>query len=169
LLLLLAPLLAGCAGASDFLSKDAEWFSRPSRVFNRTSLALETPPLTPVRAVTPDDLISAEGYCSGMTPQSDAIAATDSTSAPTGAVGGMSAGIALGQTECEVARFAGAPDNVNLSNNERGDRDAVLTYLKGPRPGIYHFTGGRLSEIDAVPAPAAPAKPTRARHKKRNG
>ena len=34
-LLLLAPLIGGCSGASDLMSKDAEWFSRPGRLFIR--------------------------------------------------------------------------------------------------------------------------------------
>ncbi len=38
MLLLFAPVIAGCAGASDMfssdlLSKDAEWFSRSGRLF----------------------------------------------------------------------------------------------------------------------------------------
>ena len=35
----------------------------------------------------------------------------------------------------------------------------MLTYLSGPWPGIYHFSDGRLKEIDRAPEPPAPAKP----------
>ncbi len=59
-----APLLAGCAG-SDLLSRDAEWFSGPSRLFIRN---IEAPPLSPDKPVTAEDLVSAEGYCPGMAP-----------------------------------------------------------------------------------------------------
>ena len=64
-LLLLGPVLAGCGGASDLLSKDADWFSRSGRVFIR-NVSIETPPLTPTKAVTADDLVSADGGCPGM-------------------------------------------------------------------------------------------------------
>lgn len=162
---MLALLLSGCAGASDFLSKDAEWFSRPSRMFNQASLAIETPPLSAARAITQDDLISAEGYCSGMTPPSEANAMSDAALPSTGSASGT--GVALGQSECDVARYAGAPDNVNISNGERGDRLAVLTYVRGPRPGIYRFSAGRLASIERGPEPVAPARPARAAKKKK--
>ena len=116
MLLIAAPLITGCAGASDMfssdlLSKDADWFARPGRVFIK-NVSIETPPLTPDKPVTPDDLISADGLCPGMAPQggpananalSDGAAAAPTTPVQTGVV-------ALGHTECDVARGAGAPD-----------------------------------------------------------
>ena len=161
-LAILAPLLAGCAGgvsdmfSSDLLSKDADWFSRPSRVFIR-NVSIETPPLTPERSVSAQDLISAEGACPGMGPQDANALANGAAAAPV-----SSGTVALGHTECDVARGAGAPDNVQLSNNPRGDRVAVMTYSRGPRAGIYTFTGGRLTMVErgAEPAPP-PAKPAR--------
>src|SRR5207253_4812113 len=120
-------------GASELLSRDAEWFNRPSRIFTNNS-QIETPPLSEQRAIAPDDLISAEGYCSGMVPPTDANAMTDTQSQSAAAAppaSGASAGIALGRSECEVARYVGRPDNVELGNDPRGDRTAVLTYLKG--------------------------------------
>ena len=48
--------------------------------------------------------------------------------------------VALGHTECDVVRGIGAPASVNLSNNPRGDRVAVVTYTQGQRAGIYTFT-----------------------------
>jgi hypothetical protein len=162
LLLAVAGSLVGCAGAvSDIFSRDAEWFNRPSRIFN-SNLSLETPPLSEQRSVAPDDLISADGYCSGMAPPADANALSQgdpSTQPVTPAAPTGPAGIALGRTECEVARYAGHPDNVELSNDQRGDRIAVLTFMKGPRPGIYRFVAGRLSAVDRAPGPAAPEKP----------
>ena len=67
LLLALAPLIAGCSGASDLMSKDAEWFSRPGRLFIR-SISIDSPPLNPNTPVAADDLVSAEGACPGMAP-----------------------------------------------------------------------------------------------------
>src|ERR1700738_1633731 len=68
-LLVLAPMISGCGGAamlqSDFLTRDADWFSRSGRVFIR-NVSIETPPLTPDKAVTPDELVSADGACPGM-------------------------------------------------------------------------------------------------------
>jgi len=153
LLLVAAPALAGCgASLSDYSLKDQEWFSRPAKMFNR-SVSIETPPLSPSAAITPADLITAEGACAGMAP-SDANALAEGQAAPSGSV-------ALGHTECDVARAAGTPDNVNISANERGDRVTVLTYTRGPRPGIYRFTAGRLTDVQGVAAPEPAAKPAK--------
>lgn len=159
-------MISGCgASLSDFSIKDQEWLSRPGRMFGTKSLSLETPPLTPEKPVTPDDLVSAEGACPGMVAQADASAAesaaADGAPQPVGAV-------ALGHTECDVVRSIGAPDSVNLSNNPRGDRVATITYLHGARPGLYTFTAGRLSSVERVDVPA-PAKPARSAKKKRHG
>ena len=160
-LALLAPLLAGCAGSvsdmfsSDLLSKDADWFSRPGRVFIK-NVSIETPPLTPDRSVGPEDLISADGACPGMAPQDANALANGASGAPA-----QSGVVALGHTECDVARGAGTPDNVQLSNSPRGDRLAVLTYARGPRAGIYTFTAGRLSMVERGAEQAAPPKPAR--------
>jgi hypothetical protein len=124
-LLLLAPLVAGCSSAGDIFSRDADWFSRPGRLFIR-NVSIDAPPLTPNRPVTAEDLVSAEGYCPGMTPP-------------------------------------GAPGSVNLSNNERGDRVAVVTYLQGQRAGIYTFTAGRLSSIERAPQAEQPPKPAKSK------
>ena len=43
-MLVLAPMVAGCAGGSDLLSKDAEWFSR-TRLFIK-NVSIESAPLT---------------------------------------------------------------------------------------------------------------------------
>ncbi|WP_439925158.1 hypothetical protein [Nitrobacter sp. JJSN] len=174
-LLFLAPLVSGCSGASDMLSsaKDADWFSRSGRLFIK-NVSIETPPLTPDKPVTPDDLISADGLCPGMAPP---IGAGESSALADGAAGGpttstsvapVTGTVALGHTECDVTRGIGAPDNVSLSNNPHGDRVAVLTFLKGSRAGIYTFTAGRLSSIERAPEPVAPAKPER-RAKKKKG
>ncbi|HEY3891518.1 MAG TPA: hypothetical protein VGM00_06125, partial [Bradyrhizobium sp.] len=66
-LLLLAPFVTGCGGTSDLLSKDADWFSRAGRL-TITNVSIETPPLTPNKPVTAEDLVSADGLCPGMAP-----------------------------------------------------------------------------------------------------
>jgi hypothetical protein len=167
-LLLLGPVLAGCSSASDLASlKDADWFSRSGRVFIR-NVSIETPPLSPNKPVGAEDLVSADGGCPGMAPPpgaADANALADGAAgspppAPTGSV-------ALGHTECDVVRGIGAPDSVNLSNNARGDRVAVVTYSLGQRPGIYTFTAGRLSSIERGPEPVAQPKAARPKPKKK--
>jgi hypothetical protein len=167
-LLLFAPLVAGCSGASDMfssdlLSKDAEWFSRSGRLFIK-NVSIETPPLTPNKPVTSDDLVSAEGYCAGMAPPggSNALAEGAAASPPPTTTGT----VALGHTECDVVRGIGSPGSVNLSNNERGNRVAVITYLQGQRAGIYTFTGGRLTSIERAPGAVVQPKPTRSAKKK---
>jgi len=66
--------------------------------------------------------------------------------------------IGLGMTECQAVQRAGTPSNVAISANERGERKVVLTYLSGPWPGIYTFTGGRLNVVEAAPDQPKPAK-----------
>ena len=155
---LIAPLLAGCAGVggevmqTDLFSKDAEWFSKPGRMFGR-NVSIETPPLSPEKAVGPEDFVSADGGCAGM--PTAAQAAEARAGAPLPGV------VALGHTECDIVRSIGAPDNVSLSANPRGDRFVVLTYTRGDRPGIYSFTSGRLTMVEQAPEPVRPQRPAR--------
>ena len=161
-LLVLAPVLAGCAG-SDLLSRDAEWFSGPSRLFIRN---IEAPPLSPDKPVTAEDLVSAEGFCPGMTPPGAGPA--DANAAAGGAVVPSTSGtVALGHTECDVVRGIGAPASVSLSSNPRGNRVAVVTYTQGQRAGIYTFTAGRLSSIERGPEAEAPPKTAKSKVKKK--
>ena len=63
-------------------------------------------------------------------------------------------------TECDVVRRAGAPEQLQIGADERGDRAVVITYIRGPRPGIYRFAAGRLVSIERAPeAPGAKAAP----------
>jgi hypothetical protein len=166
-LLVLAPVISGCSGASDLLSKDADWFSRSGRVFVR-NISIETPPLTPSKPVVAEDLVSAEGACPGMAPpggSADANALADGAAGTPPQSGGT---VALGHTECDVVRGIGAPDSVNLSNNPRGDRVAVVTYSRGPRAGIYTFTAGRLSSIERGAEPAPQPKAAKPKAKKKS-
>jgi hypothetical protein len=166
-LLLLAPVIAGCSGATDLISRDAEWFSRPGRLFIR-SISIDAPPLTPNKPVAAEDLVSADGFCPGMAPPggspADANAATDGTAPVVPSTTGT---VALGHTECDVVRGIGAPASVNLSSNPRGDRVAVINYTQGQRAGIYTFTAGRLSSIERGPEQAAPPKTAKPKTKKK--
>lgn len=158
-----APLVAGCSGGTDLLSKDAQWFNTPSRLFIR-NISIESPPLTPEKPVGAEDLVSADGACPGMAAPPGPADANASTTAPA-AAGGT---VALGQTECDVVRGIGAPSNVNLSNDAVGRRVAVVTWTTGPRAGIYTFTAGRLSSIEGTPeAPVLP-KATKPKAKKKS-
>lgn len=163
--MIVAPMIVGCGGLSDFSMKDQEWFARPGRIFKSGNATIETPPLSVAGEVTPNDLISSDGQCSGMPMQSapaDANASTDGQPIQ------AAAPVAIGHTECDVARaITTAPDNVNLSNNPRGDRVAVITWTRGPRPGAYTFTSGRLTSIERVDTPE-PEKPVRGAKKKRS-
>jgi hypothetical protein len=152
--------MVGCSGASDLISKDAEWFSRPTRLFIR-NISIDAPPLTPNKPVTAEDLVSADGICPGMAPSggpADANAATGPSTMGT---------VALGHTECDVVRGIGAPASVSLSNDPRGDRVAVITYSQGQRAGIYTFTAGRLSSIERGPESVAPPKTAKSKPKKK--
>jgi hypothetical protein len=157
--LVLASAVSGCSGTSDLLSKDAEWFSTP-RLFIR-NVSIDTPPLTPDKAITSDDLVSAEGGCPGMAPPGAPADANASSAAP---VAGSS--VALGHTECDVVRGIGAPDSVNVSGG--GDaRVVTVTWLHGARSGIYTFTGGRLTSVEKGPDAGPPPKVAKPKGKKR--
>jgi hypothetical protein len=171
-LLLFAPAIAGCSGvsdmfSSDLLSKDAEWFSRSGRLFIK-NVSIETPPLTPNKPIAPEDLVSADGLCPGMAPPGGPAGANALTegaaAAPTASTTGT---VALGHTECDVVRGIGAPASVNLSNNARGDRVAVINYSQGQRAGIYTFTSGRLTSIERGPEPVAQPKAVKSKAKKK--
>lgn len=154
-LLVSGPLIAGCTSAMpDFSSmQDAEWFSRPGRLFIR-SVSIDAPPLNPNAPLKPEDFVSADGACAGMAPPGSPADANALTEGPAGAPARSQGTVALGHTECDVVRGIGAPDNVNISNN--GERVAVVTWSRGPRAGIYTFTEGRLSSIERGAEPVQP-------------
>jgi hypothetical protein len=100
-------------------------------------------PVAELRTVTAADLVGPQGQCAG---------GGQDAAAPRG-------GIALQMTECEVVGRAGTPQNVELGTNERGERAVTLTYANGSRPGIYRFTGGRLTAIERGQEPPPPEPP----------
>ncbi len=118
-----------------------------------------------LRPVTAADLVSADGQC--------AMTAAEAPPPASGwrvGAGGRTAsgGIALQMTECDVVRRAGAPEQLQIGADERGDRAVVITYVRGPRPGIYRFAAGRLTSIERAPeAPGAKAAPKAKRKRPR--
>jgi hypothetical protein len=162
--------LGGCANV-DIENKDA-WFSKPFQFVSRSggytfselqeSKARSQP-------ITANDLVAANGSCPQPTAQSapaGAAAANQPGSAPvapaaTDTSALLGGGIGLGMSECDVVFRAGAPNAVQIGKNPNGDRTALLTFNSGPRPGIYHFEAGTLTEVEQVqttPAPAQTAK-----------
>ena len=166
MLLALAPVMAACSSSSDIFSRDADWFQRAGRL-SISNVSISAPPLSPNSPVAAQDLVSAEGYCAGMPQPGGPDGAQAMADGPAGAPVSAGGTVALGHTECDVVRGIGAPENVNLSSNPRGERQAVITWLRGPRAGIYTFTGGRLSSIDAAPQQEAPIKPVKSKAKKK--
>jgi hypothetical protein len=156
ILVLSAVLALGACAMPDFdsfRSPDAATIFRPLSV---TNLSEKT--LPPVAAA---DMVDSEGGCAGAMASlsaSDGGAPADQGGAPGMALTGA---IALDMTECDVVKRAGAPERVELGTNARNERTAVLTFIRGARPGIYHFTAGRLTSMERAPEPPAPPRPAR--------
>jgi hypothetical protein len=97
-------------------------------------------PISPTTPVTSADLVDAQGQCS---------AAPASTGR----------GVSLDMTECQVVGALGQPQSVDYPSaiGSVDQRRVTLTYRTGERPGIYEFSGGRLSGIGRVSDPAPPS------------
>jgi len=111
-----------------------------------------------LRPVTAADLVTADGQCAAAVAEA---AAADAAVQPALASGG----IALQMTECDVVRRAGAPEQLQVGADERGDRTVTITYIRGPRPGIYQFAAGRLVSIEAAPGAASDKAAPKAKKK----
>jgi hypothetical protein len=126
------------------------------------------------RPLTPDDLIGPDGRCPGEQfdqQPSQALNFTAGPETPRPDRGGppgpvappqvqqTTRGVGLGMTECEVVRMIGHTDRIEMAADERGQRAVVLTYIQGPRPGIYRFAAGRLITIERGPEPPPAPKP----------
>ena len=115
-----------------------------------------------LRPVTTEDLVGAEGQCAFAGAEqapgaADAAAAAAAGAPPTAAL--VPGGITLQMTECDVVRRAGTPEKVDLGADVRGDRAVVLTYIRGPLPGVYRFSAGRLFAIERAPEAPPTGKP----------
>lgn len=164
----LASLLAGCT--SDISLEDFNVARRATNFATAQSLSFSAPGRDfTVRPVTQADLVDAQGQCVPVaSAPAPAAAAPDAAGdAAAGAPALVQGGIALQMTECDVVSRAGAPDNIEFGSTERGERSVVLTYMRGPRPGIYRFAGGRLYSIERGPEPPAPPKKAAPAKKKR--
>jgi hypothetical protein len=167
----IAAALCGCAN-NNFDTSGA-WFSKPLDLFGRkagyTYSSLGESKLE--RPVTANDLVDANGACPIPAAPSPTQATQDNAAAGGAAAPDMASllggGVAIGMSECDVVARLGQPSAVNLGRNPNGERSAVLTFNGGPRPGVYRFEAGRLTEMDRVeaPAPPAPVKKTAAKKK----
>lgn len=178
----LALALAGCANA-DVLDTSERWFSR-SFDFTGRNAGYTFSELQETNAargpVGANELVDGGGACPAMPgpnaaaapPPAESQGVMPAAAGPAEASSLLGGAVALGMTECEVVYRAGAPANVQIGANPNGERSVVLTYNGGPRPGIYRFEGGRLTNMDRVevaepkPAKAAKKKPKVAIKKK---
>src|SRR4029079_184688 len=118
---------------------------KPETVFNPSGWTTLSVPLK-----NDPDLLTPEGQCSA--------AGSDQGAVPLG--------IALHMTECEVVRLAGPVEKFEFGSDSRDQRLLVLTYLQGPHPGIYRFSGGRLVVIERAPSRAEASPPKRSAAKR---
>ena len=177
--------VAGCKNAAGVFEdqNDGGWFSKPFVAkpdWARASAGNVN--LGPQGPAGPEELVSADGQCaasaaalaqSGEANSTEAAAgggapsATQAAAAPNSGLQRLEStstplvtgGIALGMTECQAVQRAGTPSNVAISTGDKGERKVVLTYLSGPRPGIYTFSGGRLNVVELAPEQPKSAKP----------
>ena len=156
--LTIALCLSGCADDTSTI------FSKPFNAFgnnlNYTYSSLNE--ATQNRPITANDLVDANGGCPryvAPAPQSPAPGAAGADAAAQPDQGSpFGAGVALGMSECEVVSRLGQPTAVNIGRNPNGLRSVALTFKGGPRPGLYRFEDGRLSEMDRVELPQQPRK-----------
>jgi hypothetical protein len=111
------------------------------------------------RSITANDLVDANGACPGyvaLASPPPAASGPDAGAAPPDQGSAFGGAIALGMSECEVVSRLGRATAVNVGQNPNGSRNSALTFTGGPRPGLYRFEGGRLSEMDRVEQPQSP-------------
>ena len=117
---------------------------------------------TSARQVGPNDLVDGNGYCASMAQPVTPASADPSNPTPAAPTGG---GVGLDMSECEVVMAAGAPQHIDITTNERGERTVIMTYTTSERAGIYRFVGGRLVSLERGPTPPptqqAQKKPTK--------
>ena len=160
--LAMAAVLCGCAGTE---YDSSAWFSKPLDLFGSkggyTYAQLDQQRRD--RRITANDLVDANGACPTFAGQTQTPPPSgDTAQNPAGvpeAGPNFGGGVGVGMSECEVVSRVGRPNSVNLSRNQNGDRTAVMTFTSGPRPGVYRFVGGQLTEMDRVEEPQAPARP----------
>jgi hypothetical protein len=165
-----ACLAAGACSSSTF---DSNPFAQASSLFKHDATTF-VGGRKASQVVTAEDLITADGTCAGgPAPVAPEYQPEPSTEGTVGQATRSAAlpesdpllrpalGIALGMTECEVARRAGAPERVEVGADDRGERSVVLSYSRGERAGIYRFREGRLFTIERVAVVEEPKKPAK--------
>jgi hypothetical protein len=161
--LLAAVVLAGCSN----FDTSGSWFSKPIDLFggnNAYSYSNLTDSAKLERPITANDMIDASGACPASAtaarpspPQQVATANPDGGTPLSADVANLiGGGIAIGMSECDVVGRLGRPTGINFAKNPNGYRSLVLTYNGGPRPGVYRFGAGRLTEMDRVEGPPPP-------------
>jgi len=156
--------LSGCA------SDTGGWFSKPLNVFN-SDLGYRYSSLGEAqqnRFIAANDLVDASGACPGyVAPPPPAPGSPDAGAPPQDQGSQLGGGIALGMSECEVVSRLGQPTAVNIGQHPDGTRAAALTFKGGPRPGLYRFGSGRLSEMDRVESSQPPQPESKKTAKKK--
>jgi hypothetical protein len=89
-----------------------------------------------IRASTSEALLGPDGRCEGNVNIDPAL------------LRGASGQIRLGSTECEVVARLGGPYSVDIRQGSGAERITRLTYVSGPKIGIYVFTNNRLTAIE---------------------
>jgi hypothetical protein len=168
------------AGACSSSSLDSNPFASASSLF-KPDIAAASGRGKVSTVVTADDLVGADGSCAGgavmPAPTGAPEPQPEAAESPAGTVGQTSRsaavtpdsdpllrpalGHALGMTECDVVRRAGAPERVDVGADERGERSVTLAYMRGERAGIYRFREGRLFTIERVAVVEEPKKPAK--------
>jgi len=150
--------LLGCAN-NDYDTSGA-WFSKPLDLFgSRGGYSFSQLGANKrERPITANDLVDANGSCAAPAapgaPPAGGPGAPPAAAADTSSL--LGAGVGIGMSECDIVWRVGQPSAVNLGKTPNGERTAVLTFNSGPRPGIYRFVGGRLTEMDRAAEPASP-------------
>ncbi len=164
--LAMAVVLGGCGDTS---WDSATLFRKPIDVAGRSSgyTYSDLQESRQTRPVSDSDVVDANGSCplAATPPQPAAGGQAAGPAVPGNDASASGGGVGLGMTECEVVSRAGPPNSVQLGRNPNGDRTAILSYQSGPRPGVYHFERGRLTQMDRVevaePPPQAKKKPAK--------
>lgn len=158
----LAGLVAGCG-----IDPTQPWFAKPFDISGRSagySFSELSESKKERRALTANDYVNANGSCPAPVAAAPAAPPPTAEGAPGAAPPAPAAdassllggGLGLGMSECDVVFRAGPPSSVQIGSLPNGDRTAILTFQSGPRPGIYRFVRGALTEMDAVAPPPAP-------------
>jgi hypothetical protein len=165
--MLLTAVLAACSGADlsqvSLPKVDSSVFVTPN--FNEFQKREQSQ-----GPIGPQDLVDASGRCPAAAAPAqapDVAGGGQGTQGATPATSLSGRPIVLKMTECDLVGAAGAPQDIQIGANERGDRAVTLEYKAGVHAGIYRFVSGRLVSVERVEgAPQAPAQKPPARKPK---